>query len=142
MTNRPVNVEDTGTCRLSVKRVSGPRRFVMAGGLVSVLAIGSFAQPVDTVVVGGQALRVGMSREEAIAKLGVCCQLTGGGDSFFIQSKTGPPFDLLGGIWFSQGRVSRIRRDRSYSDDREVVGFQKDGTLVFQNLSPLSCSLA
>ena len=25
---------------------------------------------------------------------------------------------------------------------RDHVGFQKDGTLVFQNLSPLSCSLA
>ena len=26
--------------------------------------------------------------------------------------------------------------------ERQAVGFQKDGTLVFQNLSPLSCSIA
>lgn len=137
MTNRPANIEDASNCRLSAKRVSTSRRFVMAGTLVSVLAIGSFAQPVDMMVVGGQALRVGMSREEAIAKLRVCCELTGGGDSFFIQSKTGPPFELLGGIWFSQGRVSRIRPDRSYSDDREVAGF---GLALFRITSELTQS--
>ena len=42
--------------------------------------------------------------------------------------------------------TGQIRRDGTVTDIRVAnansVGFQKNGTLVFQNLSPLSCSLA
>jgi len=40
--------------------------------------------------------------------------------------------------------VHRHASEAKWVDERErrPVGFQKDGTLAFQNLSPLRCSLA
>lgn len=38
--------------------------------------------------------------------------------------------------------VLETRLRQAQTDKLTPVGFQKDGTLVFQNLSPLSCSLA
>jgi len=42
------------------------------------------------------------------------------------------------------GKAPAAAADHSADDQAlaKIVGFQKDGTLVFQNLSPLSCSLA
>lgn len=92
--------------------------FAAAFGLATVVLVSaSFAQGVETMVVGGQILQVGMSRAEALAKLSACCQLIGANDSFFVHSKGG---DLLGGVWFSEGRVSRVRRERAYSSALET----------------------
>ena len=80
------------------------RVFLAICGLVTVVLVSaSLAQPAEMIVIGGQLFRIGMSKEEALAKLGICCQLSGADDSFFVQSKSGPPFEVLGAIWFNGG---------------------------------------
>jgi hypothetical protein len=58
-----------------------------------------------------------------VAALDACCRLSGSGDAFFIISKSGPPFETLGAVWFKDGRVSMLRRDRASSDSVDTASF-------------------
>lgn len=107
------------------RRWNGTRQYFLAAVcvlLAVVLVPTSLGQGSD-IVIGGQAFRVGMSRADAMTRLDTCCHLTGGDNSFFIWTKNGPPSEILGGIWFSGGRVSMLRLDRAHSEDPTTAAF-------------------
>jgi hypothetical protein len=58
------------------------------------------------------------------------------------QNTTKSALARHGGDYALNQRFTRTRRTARHLFRERGVGFQKDGTLVFQNLSPLSCSLA
>jgi hypothetical protein len=90
----------------------------------------------DDITIGGQMFRLGMPRSEAMVRLNACCKLAGSNDSFFIESKDGPPFSILGAVWFRGGRVSALRLDRARSDDAKTVAFVLGLYRVLSDVAP------
>jgi len=91
---------------------------------VALMVLGLDAQnPPQVITLGGQTFEIGMSREKALAELSTCCTISPGApepDSWSVTTK-GPPFEILGFIWFAKGKVSMIRRDRGQFRQEEAV---------------------
>jgi hypothetical protein len=73
----------------------------------------------EAVFFEGQRLELGMSKSEALARLAECCRMTGSKDSFFLASKHGPPFRMLGAIWFAEDKVSELKLHLDQFQERE-----------------------
>jgi len=85
------------------------------------LPVAAAAQDSTDIAIEGQALRLGMTRAAVDTALAGCCKTDGSADSTFVYSKTGPPFRIVGALWFVDGRLSRVRRDRAQSTDQQAV---------------------
>lgn len=91
-------------------------------------------------VFGGHRLYVGMSKHDALAALSNCCKLSPPAESdiekepvpegvvlgHFIQTKSGPPYRMLGSISFFNGKVLRVTRplaDEVDTSNDDLVAF-------------------
>jgi hypothetical protein len=113
-------------------------RPVLALAFCIVLPLSAGQKPADFYF-GGQRLNIGMQESDAVASMSVCCTLTPPvsssdrtvGSGHFIRTKDGPPYRMLGSIWFADGKVSRI----SQPIDEDFDGYNDDVVRLARALS-------
>jgi len=71
--------------------------------------------------IGGASLRIGMPRLEAMELIGRCCTSSPLSDSMFIMDKNSN--DIIGDIFFKDGRVRSLRRHDKHSQHKEASDF-------------------
>ena len=110
------------------KRKNGLSRLILGIALCTVLPLSAGQKPPE-LYFGGHRLTVGMRVSDVAVAISTCCVLTppiGAADSgeggHFIRTKEGPPYRLLGSIWFRAGKVSRI----SQPIDSEFDGYNDE----------------
>ena len=116
----------------SVKRIIG-----LAAALALVLPL-SAGQREPEFYFSGKSLTVGMAESSAVTSLAACCTLTPAVNAsdkpevggHFIRTKEGPPYRILGSIFFRNGRVSRIERPL----DEDFDGYNDDVVRVARAL--------
>jgi hypothetical protein len=88
--------------------------------------------PPERLIIGGESFTVGMAQEEVMKKLEKCCSPSRSADpkSFFIFDKNRS--EILGAVWFRQGKLERVRGEGPYSQDPAAISF---ATSLFRLLS-------
>jgi hypothetical protein len=72
--------------------------------------------------IGGATFRIGMSRQEAMSLVAECCGTSAvSSDGMFLLNKASN--EIIGAIFFKDGRVSGLRRDEKQSQNKEVADF-------------------
>jgi hypothetical protein len=84
-----------------------------------------------------ERFELGMPKSEALARLAECCRMSGSKDSFTLISKHGPPFRMLGDIWFAEDKVSELRL---HLDQFQEPESSKLGRLLFRRASEITHS--
>jgi len=80
----------------------------------------------ETIFIGGESLSLGMAQQEATRRLEKCCSISVVNDprdpnvkSSFISNKDRT--DILGSIWFRDGKVKRLQREGEFSQNPESI---------------------
>lgn len=74
----------------------------------------------ETINFAGQDFELGISKREALKRLALCCKIDGSDDSYFVETKQSP-FEVLGGIWFTNEKVSMLKKDAAQFNNGESV---------------------
>lgn len=90
----------------------------------------------ETIILEGQTFEVGMSKQDALARLSICCKISGRDDSYFVTSKESP-YNIMGGIWFADDKVSMVKKESGQFMNGEAINF---GQTLFRLLSEISHS--
>jgi len=77
----------------------------------------------EAMTLGGQRFEIGMSKEEALAELSMCCSIAPAAPaphSWSVKT-SGPPFESLGFIWFAKGKVSMVEQSHGQFQQADAV---------------------